>query len=202
MRRVQVFPQALQLRVHGVRPENAAAEQRVMPVRHDARVAMLAQILPQPFILRRTSSAASQSRRRAIRVQHHYVPRAEFIAVVAFASGSGLPTPILKIRGSAALPILVVPQRRPGAVLEFAPRGAIAVLELRQGDGVVAQVSCHKNRPWNLLDEFGGSQSVLRVLAADDVPGSHEYGRLIRGIGFYASTRLRSRSRHGGDREG
>src|SRR6202023_3106494 len=130
MRCVQIFPQPLQLRMHGVRPENAAAEQRVMAVRHDAGVAMLAQVLTQPSFLWRTSRAASQARRRAICVQHHHMPRAEVIAVVALASRSGLLSPILKVRRRAALPILVVPQGRFSALLEFAPRGAIAVLKL------------------------------------------------------------------------
>src|ERR1700751_3343624 len=35
MHRVQIFPQRLQLGMDRVAPENAAAEQRVMPIRHD-----------------------------------------------------------------------------------------------------------------------------------------------------------------------
>src|SRR5260221_7762733 len=113
MRRVQVFPQALQLRVDGVPTENAAAEQRVMPVSHDAGVAMFAQILLQPGILRRTSCAAAQVPLPAIGVQHNHVPGAEVIAVIALASGSGLPSPVLKIGSGVVLYILMVAQRRP-----------------------------------------------------------------------------------------
>src|ERR1700739_1120889 len=98
MRRIQVLPEALQLRVNSMRPENAATEECVMAVRHDAGVAMLAEVLPQPHFLRRTVSAPSQALRRAICVQHHHVPGAEFVAVVALARRSGLLSPILKIR--------------------------------------------------------------------------------------------------------
>jgi hypothetical protein len=107
------------------------------------------------------------------------MPRAEVIAVVALASRSGLLSPILKVRRRAALPILVVPQGRFSALLEFAPRGAIAVLKLREGDGIVDQVPHREDRPRNPVDQFGGRQSALRVLAPDDVASAYKDCTLV-----------------------
>src|SRR5260370_14549808 len=156
--------------MHSVRPENAAAEERVMAVGRDASVAMLAEVLPQPRFLRRTGSAPSESLRRTIRVQHDHVPCAEFITVIARPKRSSLLSPILKIRCRAALPILVVPQGGLSAFLEFAPRGAITVLELRQGNGIVDQIPNRENRTRKPVDELGVSQSALRALSSHAIP--------------------------------
>src|SRR5260370_39612310 len=103
--------------MHSVRPENAAAEERVMAVGRDASVAMLAEVLPQPRFLRRTGSAPSESQRRTIRVQHDHVQGAELITVIALPKRYSLLSPRLKITCLAALPILVVPQGELTALL-------------------------------------------------------------------------------------
>src|ERR1700682_1600502 len=125
MRRVQVFPQALQLGMHGVRAEKPAAKQRMVAVGDDAGAAMLSQVLAEPQFLRRTGGAAPLAQSVAVRIQHYDVPGTEIVAVVAFARRSGLRSPVLKIWAGIALPIFVVADRRPGSVLELAPRGAV-----------------------------------------------------------------------------
>src|SRR5260370_4678802 len=159
--------------MHSVRPENAAAEERVMAVGRDASVAMLAEVLPQPHFLRRTVSAPSESLRRTIRVQHDHVPGAEFITVIALPKRSSLLSPILKIRCRAALPILVVPQGGLSAFLEFAPRGAITVLELRQGKGIVDQILNRADRTRKPVHALLGSPTAFPGLASDHIPRPH-----------------------------
>ena len=72
------------------------------------------------------------------------------------------------------LQVFVISHCRSGPVLESAPRRAITALKLRQGSGVVDQVSQDKDRAWDLFDECSSGQRALRIPAADDVPGSDE----------------------------
>lgn len=48
---VQVFPEMLQFRMYGVFLEDAAAEERMVAIREDARAGMLRKILFQPRLL-------------------------------------------------------------------------------------------------------------------------------------------------------
>jgi hypothetical protein len=45
VRRVQVFPQSPELRMHSMAPEDPAAEERVVSIRDDAGAAMISQVL-------------------------------------------------------------------------------------------------------------------------------------------------------------
>jgi hypothetical protein len=51
MRRVKILPQRFQLRVHGVRLENAAAKKRMMAVSQNATARMLREVRLQPNFL-------------------------------------------------------------------------------------------------------------------------------------------------------
>src|SRR6266404_8219433 len=152
---------------------------------------MISQVLAQPGVLRRTGSAATQASSFAIRVQHHYMPSAQLIAVITFAARSGLPRPILVISSCTALPVFMVPQRRPCARLEFAPRPAIAILKLPQGNSVVSQISQRKHGPRDFLDELRRLQSALQILTASDIARPHQNRRLVTNLGCGASGGLR-----------
>src|SRR6266853_1480296 len=123
--------------MHRMAPENSATEKRVVSVGDNAGTTMIGQVLAQPTVFRRPGRTATQSHSVAIRVQHHHMPRPQFIAVISLAARSGLLRPILVVRSRATLSVFMVAQRRPGARLEFAPRAAIAILKLSQRDRVI-----------------------------------------------------------------
>src|SRR6267154_5430346 len=102
--------------------EDTAAEKRMMAVGQNASRRMLCQILFQPGFLRRAGTAPPKVFRIAIGVQHHNVPIAQVITVVALARWPGLRSPILEIRRRLWIGILMIPKRWPGPVLELAPR--------------------------------------------------------------------------------
>jgi hypothetical protein len=96
----------------------------------------------------------------------------------------------LKVGRGIRFPVFVIAWRRPGSILEFAPGGAIAALELSQISGIVDHIAQGKNRALDSLDQSRRGQSTARVSATDDVPGSDKDRSLRGGIGFHAPSGL------------
>ena len=154
-------------------PENSAAVQGMMSIRRNTRIPMRFKIIVEPKFLRRSFAATPHSRCRAIRIQHHDVPHAEIVTVITFARFSGLLAPILKIRRRSRIRILMISQRRPRAILEFAPGRSLAIFELGRASMFVSQITGREHRSGNFLDEFGGRLSAFRVFATGNVARTH-----------------------------
>lgn len=90
-------------------------------------------IAPQPGFLRRAAVRATHGLDLVIGVQHHDVPVAQIVTVVAFAGGTSLRTPIFEITDGGAIAIFVISQCGLRAVLEPAPGLVIAVPKLMGG---------------------------------------------------------------------
>src|SRR6266581_6380678 len=129
--RIQVCPELKQLGMHRMPLEDAAAEQRMVPVGQNAGIGMFAKVFLQPHPLLRVLVATAHVPKAAIRVQHYNVPRAQIITVVALARRSRSRAPILKISvGSRSRnAIFMVPQSRPRTLLKSSPSRVVAGLE-------------------------------------------------------------------------
>src|SRR5205807_1952997 len=90
---------------------------------------------------------AAQRLRIAIGVQHHDVPVAQIITVVAFVGRTGLGAPIREITGRGAIAIFVVRQGGFGAVLELTPCLVIAVSKLIRAPLLISQIPAAKTVP-------------------------------------------------------
>src|SRR5712672_4585247 len=137
--------------------EDATAEQSMVSVCQNASSGAPCQVLFQPGFLRRAGTAPPKVFRIAIGVQHHNVPIAQLVTVVALARWPGLRSPILEIRRRLWIGILMIPKRWPGPVLELAPRRVVTILEVRRASSFVCQVAGRKNCPRDLFDQFGCS---------------------------------------------
>src|SRR5277367_3011955 len=116
--------------MHRVLAEDSAAEKRMVPVSDDARTRVLAQVLAQPRLFGRACVATAKSRRIAIGVQRDDVPDAKIETVVTLSDRAGPRAPISKIVGRAGNSVLVIAERRVGAVLKSAPSRPIALVKL------------------------------------------------------------------------
>src|SRR6266404_2291304 len=159
--------------------QQPAAEERVMPVRHNARLGMLLQIRLQPFLLLGTGSASAYSRRIAVCIQRHHMPFSQVVAVISCASRSGPFPPICEIRQTSWRTILMISGRRPRTVLKFSPRRVVTLAEFFRRAAIVGEISRHKHRPRNLLNQLRGCGRPRQRGASSDVSRSHQY------IGFW-----------------
>jgi hypothetical protein len=135
---------------------------------------MLPKIAPQPGFLRRAAVTATHGLDPAIGVQHHDVPVAQIVTVVAFAGGTRLRTPIFEITDGGAIVIFVTSQCGLRAVLEPAPGLLIAVPKLIGASSLVSQIPSSKDRAGNLLNQPGGGLGALEMLAAGDVARANQ----------------------------
>ena len=171
---IEVLPEWPQARVQGVALENAAAKKRVVPVSQNACLGILRKIAPQPSFLGRASFTAAHGLHIAIRVQHHDVPAAQVITVVAFAGRTRLLAPIPEVTGGLGIAILVIPQRGLRAVLELTPGLVIAVPKVLRAAFLLSQIPSSKDRAGNLLNQPGSGLGVLEVLAGGNVGRAHQ----------------------------
>src|SRR5579864_8756560 len=99
-----------------------------MKVSKSASRAMLRQVPRQPLRLGRIRLAPTYL--RALAVQHHDVPRPQFVAVIRFTRIACRGAEISRISRPTALVILVIPRRRTRALLEPSPRWPVALGKL------------------------------------------------------------------------
>ena len=79
VRGVQIIPERFRVGIPSIRA--ARAEERLVPVGGNASGGMSLQILLQPFFLRRADAAAARG--PALAIEHHDVPRAQVVTVIA-----------------------------------------------------------------------------------------------------------------------
>src|SRR5579871_885503 len=85
------------------------------------------------------------------------MPHTEVKAVVALADRARAVAPIAEVIAGVGRAVFVVTQRRVGAVLETAPRRAVALMKFGGIAVFVGQVAGGKNLARDFLDELGGS---------------------------------------------
>src|SRR5256885_4586801 len=94
-----------------------------MPVRHRATPGARDEIGAEPLLLSRARG------RRDPAVQHHDVPVAQVVAVVALAGGPSRGAEIVEVWLGTALLVLDLARRRAGARLVAAPNRVVALVE-------------------------------------------------------------------------
>ena len=163
---VQVVPQRFHRRValSGAPREEA----RVMPVGNRAARRARGEIAAEPLLLRRACGG------RDAAVQHHDVPVAQVVAVVALAGCPGRRAEIVEIRLRAALLVLDLARRRAGARLVAAPGGVVALVEPILGAVVVREVAGGEDRARDPIEQRGGRR-VVAVPAGRDVARADQY---------------------------
>src|SRR5689334_903599 len=98
----------------------------MVPVRERAaEVCLRLQIGSQPVRLRRSAVGSD------VAVQRDDVPGAEIEAVIALTEGAGILAKVLEVWRGSRCCVVVIAGRRSCAELEAAPRGLVAVLEVR-----------------------------------------------------------------------
>src|SRR5260370_33172124 len=172
VRRVKVFPELLQFRMPRVALEEPAAEQRMVTIGEYASVGVLREIPLQPGVLRRACVAAPQAPGAAIRIQHHDVPNAQIIAVVALTRRSCLRTPIAEIARCRGIYILVISQSRFRPVFEASPGWVIPIPEIFRASFFVSQIALCKDRPCNLFVKFTRPPRSFQLLSTVHVPSA------------------------------
>src|SRR5437899_5929994 len=170
--------------MYGMAFEHAAAEQRMMAIGQNASSRVLREIPLQPGFLRRASRAAPQGLRITIRIQHHNVPVAQVVAIVALARWSRLCSPILEIARRGAICVLMISQSRFRPVLKASPRRVVAILEVLRASLFVGQIASGKNCARNLLNQLGRRFGALQILATGNVARADEYKSPLRRVLF------------------
>src|SRR5215469_8347022 len=113
----------------GMPREQAAAEQRVVPIGNNAGVWMRGQVFFKPGFFRGALAATAESPHAAVRVEHDNVPRPQFVAVITLSRLTCLFAPIPEIPISRGA-ILVISRGWPRTRFKPPPGRAIAVQEL------------------------------------------------------------------------
>ena len=127
----------------------------------------------EPALLRRAGAAAA--RRGAVRVQHDDLPGAEPVGVVAASWIARGAAEVAEVAGRARRPVLVVPDGRPRAPLEAAPRRRVAAPVLLVAAGLVDRVAEDGDGARKTGDE-GGRGLVAARAARGDVARRDEVG--------------------------
>ena len=187
VRRVQIVderPRARERRPAGAAPTGRGVE-RMVVVGERALVRVGGEIGLQPCVLRRPAGGGD------VAVQHHHVPRAQLVAVVALAGFARGRAEVGEVPGGARGVVVVIARRRPGARLVAAPGRRVAAGELGAGPVGHHVVAQGEHRPGNRVQQLRGRLIVV-VAALRDVArpgdelrwvGRHESrgGRVQRG---------------------
>jgi hypothetical protein len=136
---------------------------------------MLLEIAPEPLRLGVARLATVDS--PAVAVQDDDVPGAEVVAVVVAVVGAAsraeeIPVALRVLRG-----LIMVSGRGLRLILEFSPRGAVALSELLGSPMLVSQVAEGRDRRIRILGEDAGGCLVALVVAFGDVAGREQYRR-------------------------
>lgn len=141
-------------------------------------------IAPQPGFLRRAAVRATHGLDLVIGVQHHDVPVAQIVTVVAFAGGTSLRTPIFEITDGSAIAIFVISQCGLRAVLEPAPGLVIAVPKL-MGGLLSRKPDPQQQRPCRVSAQSAWRWlGALEMLAAGDIARANQSTRFERIVRF------------------
>src|SRR3990172_10418237 len=100
----------------------------MVPIGRDTGCRVDSQVCPQPLLLHGASVAAPYL--RAIAVEHHDVPGAKVIAVVALGWVTGRGPEVVEVAGGSSRVVFVVTRRRHRPGLVTAPGGIVVVGEL------------------------------------------------------------------------
>jgi hypothetical protein len=149
------------------------AEGWPVPVRERAEVGMLLEIAPEPLRLGVARLATVDS--PAVAVQDDDVPGAEVVAVVVAVVGAAsraeeIPVALRVLRG-----LIMVSGRGLRLILEFSPRGPVALSELLGSPMLVSQVAEGRDGRIRILGQDGRGCLVALVVAFGDVAGREQY---------------------------
>ena len=108
------------------------------------------------------------------------MPRPEVVAVVVLVVGASSRTEEVPVALCVLRLLVVVSGRRSGAILEFSPRGRVAVAEVGRRPALVGVVSERQDGRMRILGEDARGRLVALVVTLGDVSRrEHGHSRLL-----------------------